>query len=340
MTEHQTKLTSSEIASIWTCYMNATMSNCILGYLLTHVEDEQTKSIIQFTFDLSSKQMVELSEIFAKEDLPIPTGFTMNDDVNLNAPRLYSDTFMLTFINHMTKIWLLSNSGFLSMSAREDIRGFFTEGLKVSSDIFNKGSEIALSQGLFVRAPYITYPTKTDYIDSKKYFSGVTFFNKQRPLNTVEISHLFMNTQTNLIGSKIALGFAQISPREEIQKWMFRGHEISKKHLKVFGAILLENDIQPPVPSDNCITDSTIPPFSDKLTMFIMSALAAAGIGNYSTAAAASQRSDLAADYERLSLEIGQYAKDGAYIMVENKWLEQPPGTIDKKQLVETKDTE
>ncbi|GAA3318624.1 hypothetical protein GCM10020331_022170 [Ectobacillus funiculus] len=64
-----------------------------------------------------------------------------------------------------------------------------------------------------------------------------------------------------------------------------------------------------------------------------MTLLSTAGMGNYATAAAASQRSDLATNYERLSLEIGQYAKDGADIMIQNEWLEQPPGTLDKEEL-------
>ena len=93
----------------------------------------------------------------------------------------------------------------------------------------------------------------------------------------------------------------------------------------------------PPIPSDIAITDSTTPPFSDKLTLFHMGLLSALGTGNYATAAAASQRSDLALNYERISLEIGQYAKDGADIMISNEWLEQPPGAIDKEKLAKNK---
>jgi hypothetical protein len=60
-------------------------------------------------------------------------------------------------------------------------------------------------------------------------------------------------------------------------------------------------------------------------------------MGNYAVAAAASQRSDLALNYERLSLEIGQYVKDGANIMIDHAWLEQPPGTYDKDILTKEK---
>ena len=47
MTENRTKLTSAEITSIWSDYMNDSMSKCILGYLLKDVEDEEIRSIVQ-----------------------------------------------------------------------------------------------------------------------------------------------------------------------------------------------------------------------------------------------------------------------------------------------------
>ena len=338
MTEHKTKLTSSEIASIWTGYMNDSMSICVLSYFLKHVEDEEIRSIVQFAYDLSATHLEKLTFVFQKEKLPLPTGFTMEHDVNINAPLIYTDAFMLTYINHMAKAGMLAYSGFTSMSARKDIRTYFREGLQEVSDLYDQSSDVALSKGLFVRAPYIAYPTTTDYVDSNKYLSGFSLFSKQRPLNTIEISHLFMNIQNNIIGVKLALSFAQTSPRENIQKWMLRGKDISEKHVQVFTKLLLNNDIQPPVSSDIAISDSTTPAFSDKLTLFHMGFLTAAGTGNYATAAAASQRSDLVINYERLSLEIAQYAKDGADIMINNEWLEQPPGTIDKEKLTKKKE--
>ncbi|WP_100374299.1 DUF3231 family protein [Bacillus sp. FJAT-45037] len=339
MPERQINLTSAEIASIWTSYMNDSMAKCILGYFLEHVEDEEIRSIVQFSYDLSSAHIDKLTTIFQEEQIPTPTGFTYDDDVNFNAPRMYTDSFKLTYINHMAKVGLLANSGFISMSARNDIRTFFIESIHETTELFARSSNVAISKGTFIRAPYIPYPTETDYIDTKKYLSGLSPFNKHRPLNAIEISHLFLNIQTNLIGSKLATSFAQATSRNNIRKWMLRGRDISQKHIEIFTKILLNNDIIAPMPSDICITDSTTAPFSDKLIMFHMSLLNATGTGNYATAAAVSQRSDLTLNYERLSLEVAQYTKDGADILIDNAWLEQTPGTTDKDQLTKKKDT-
>lgn len=67
--------------------------------------------------------------------------------------------------------------------------------------------------------------------------------------------------------------------------------------------------------------------------MQIMAFLGTLGTGNYATAASVSQRSDLIMNYERLLLEIAQFAKDGADILI--KKLEQPPESPNRDDLAD-----
>lgn len=136
---------------------------------------------------------------------------------------------------------------------------------------------------------------------------------------------------TNALGIKLCLAFAQTSPLKEIQDFMLRGKEISQKHIKIFADILLKDDIETPQLPDAAVSNSTTQTFSDKLMMFHMTLLTAAGIGNYATAGAASQRSDLILNYERLSVEVTRLAKSGSDIMIQHSWLEQPPGTKNRE---------
>ncbi|MCH1624048.1 DUF3231 family protein [Ferdinandcohnia quinoae] len=336
MTEHHTQLTSAEIACIWTAYLIDSMSKCILSYFLRIIEDEDIRPIIELAHTISSSHIDTLNYMYKVENLPIPKGFT-EEDVNLDAPRLYTDPFMLQYITHMARTGMLGFSSFVAFGARKEIKTFFIKGLQETADLFDKCTDVLLSKGLYIRAPYIPYPTQSDHVDSKKYLSGYSIFSKQRPLNAMEISHLYMNSLNNHIGSKLSLSFAQTSSNKKVEKWMIRGCEISQKHMKIFIDMLIDNNIQSPVSSDISITDSTTPPFSDKLTMFHMGLLSSAGIGNYATSAAASQRSDLVTNYERLSVEVAQFAKDGADIMISNEWMEQPPTTKDKEKLIKEK---
>lgn len=336
MTEPSIKLTSSEIASLWASYMQNSMAVQILNYFLNTVEDSDIRAIVEKAHSLADHVLNDVTHFFHKEGLPIPDGFS-DKDVNLEAPRLYTDSFMLTYINHMSKAGMLGATGFLSMSARRDIRKFYKEILSEISDLYDESTETLLKKGLYVRSPYIPYPEQKDYVDSKKYFSGLNIFSKRRPLNSVEIAHLHMNIQTNQIGAVLSISFAQVSPTKEIQTSMLRGKDISDKHIKVFSTILMDNSTQAPSTSDVAITNSTGKVFSDKLMTFHMGMLTAAGTGNYATAAAASQRSDLILNYERLSVEVAQYAKELAGLMIQNEWLEQPPGTLDREELAREK---
>ncbi|MFL0363989.1 DUF3231 family protein [Pseudobacillus sp. 179-B 2D1 NHS] len=330
-------LTAAEIASLWTSYMNDSMSKCILGYLLKHIKDKEIKPAIRFAFDLSSNHLNQLHTFFNQEQYAVPDGFS-DKDVNMDAPWLFSDVFCLTYVNEMARAGMLAYSGFLSMSARADIRDYFTKGLMETSSLYNQTTEIALSKGIYPRHPVIEVPKEIDYVDSKNYLSGLNPFNSKRPLNAVEISHLYLNIVTNTVGVKLCVGFAQTSPSKEIKEFMMRGKDISKKHIKIFADTLLENELQTPQLPDISVSDSTTQTFSDKLMMFHMSLLSATGIGNYATAASVSQRSDLVVNYERLSLEISRLAKSGADIMIKHNWLEQPPGVPDRERLVREKE--
>ncbi|MCC3647115.1 DUF3231 family protein [Cytobacillus oceanisediminis] len=336
MQKNKTRLTAAEIASLWTSYMNDSMAKCILGFMLKDLKDKEIKGAVQYAYDLTATHLKKLVRFFQQSELPVPNGFSDND-VMMAAPWLFSDIFCLTYINHMARTGLISYGGFLSMSSREDICDYFTNGLHETSILYNKSTRIALTKGLLARHPSIVTPPVTEYIDSKSYLSGLNPLSNKRPLNAIEISHLYMNVMTNAMGVNLSLSFAQTSPLKEVSDFMLRGAEIANKHIKIFTDILLQNDIPTPRLPDVSVSNSVTQTFSDKLIMFHMSLISAAGTGNYATAAAASQRSDLAMNYERLSIEIAKYAKTGADIMIKNHWMEKPPGTKDRKKLAQNK---
>lgn len=337
MNEKNIRLTSSEIGALWTGYMNDSMSKVVLGFMLQYIQDPEIKPIIQHSYDLSSSHLEKLESIFESEQYAIPNGFT-EQDVNMNAPWIFTDLFCLTYVNHMARVGMVGYSGFLAISFRKDICQYFLEGLNEVGNLYTQSLEIASLKGVNARHPYIEVPKETDYVDSKKYLSGLNPFSSNRPLNAVEISHLYLNIMTNAIGIKLCLAFAQSSPLKEVQEFMVRSKEISQKHIKIFVDTLLKNDIEASQLPDIAVSDSTTQTFSDKLTMFHMSIMMSAGIGNYATAGAASQRSDLMINYQRLSLEVTKLAKSGADIMIKHQWLEQPPGTKDRKKLAQNKE--
>jgi hypothetical protein len=68
--------------------------------------------------------------------------------------------------------------------------------------------------------------------------------------------------------------------------------------------------------------------------MFQVATLNSFGMSFYGTSLSRSPRTDLGVDYGRPMIEVGQYASDGAKLMIENGWLEQPPLASDRDDLV------
>ncbi|SFL78814.1 DUF3231 family protein [Salibacterium qingdaonense] len=332
MDKQDTHLTSAEIANLWTSYMNNSMSIVMLSFMLQHIQDKEIKEAVQKSYDIAQHYQEETRSFFEAEACVMPDGFS-EGDVHMDAPWLFSDIFCLTYVHHMSKVGMINYSGFLGMSRREDIRSFYTRLLSDTSSLYNQTTETAVSKGIHATYPYLEIPKEQEYIEGKQYLSGLHPLRNKRALNAVETAYLYMNILTNTVGEKLAIAFAQTSTSKEIQDYMIRGKDIATKHIKIFASTLQENDIVAARLPDLGVSSSTTRAFSDKLMMFHMSVLTSAGTGNYALAAASSLRTDLALNYERLSLEVARYAKSGVEIMIKHNWMEQPPKTADRDKL-------
>src|ERR1700754_226503 len=98
-TEHNVRFTSAEMAALWSGYMNDTMAICVLSYFLSTVEDAEIKSVIESALKIADTHIEQLTALFRSEDFPIPQGFTASD-VNIDAKRLFADSFFLYYIKN------------------------------------------------------------------------------------------------------------------------------------------------------------------------------------------------------------------------------------------------
>lgn len=330
LTKHKIRLTSAEISSLWGGYIGDSMSNCVLRYFLATVEDAEVKPIIEYALGLTEEHITFKYELFKNEQFPVPHAFTV-EDVNVDAPKLFSDGFMLLYLRQMGISGLGAYSIALASSARIDIREFFTHNLMTTAELLNKTTTVLESKGLFIRPPYISHPETVEYVQKEGWMNGL--FGDKRPLNAAEITHLYMNTVTNTIGKALMMAFAQVAKSKEATNYFIRGRDISTKHIEVFSSLMRDDNIPAPMTWDTEVTDSTVAPFSDKLMLSHTTFLSSLGLTNYGAAIAASARRDLAANYLRLSAEIGTYADDGAALLIKNGWLEKIPGAIERDAL-------
>lgn len=327
----QIPMTSAEMAVLWTQYVNDTASICMIKHFLEKVKDDQVRPVIEFALNGSQKNIDFLREFFKKENFPVPIGFT-DQDVIRDAPKLFSDTFILMYLRNMSVLGITADGAALGFATRPDIVDFFKGANQTAITLQDMTRALMLNQGTYIKSPYVSLPDKVDFVEKQRFLAG--FLGDVRPLTVHEILMLFNNVQTNAIGKTLIIGFAQTAQKKEVKQFFMRGKQIAQKHMDLFSDKLKKEDLPAPMLWDTALTDSTAQVFSDKLMMFHIASMNAAGIGNYGTSMAGSPRRDLGLLYASLIPEVALYAEDGANIMIKNGWMEEPPQTDKRDTLI------
>ncbi|MGM0834678.1 MAG: DUF3231 family protein [Bacillota bacterium] len=322
------RLTSAEITNLWIHYIQETMAICVSKYALKCIEDTDISATFEFALNLSNNHIQILKGFFAQEEFPIPNGFT-DEDVNLKAPPLFTETFWLEYIHGMTMHGSSLYSLAFNSSVRKDVRDFYYQCVNDSMNLYNKSIDVLISKEIYQKSPYYSTPQQVDYITKLTYVTDV--FGKRRPLNSMESGNIYFNLKKSIITKAIILGFRQVCELTEIRKFMEKGLQVANKHIGLFSTVLLEDNLHSPKLMDSEVTNSSIAPFSDKLMLYHAGNLFSVAISYYGHAAVMSMRADLLIHCEAaISRDLRVFAKYGQ-IMIKNQWLEQPPKADDRK---------
>ena len=324
-------LVSSEITGLFNSYMSDTMLICILKHFINNTEDSEIRVMLQQTLDLSNQHIQELTNMFNKEKITIPEGYT-DKDVNISAPRLFTDSFYLTYLGYMARIGMHNNTLIINQIARSDIRDYFSTRINEYLNLYNNSADLRLSKGIFIRAPRVDVTEEIQYVKSQSFITD--FFGEKRSLLVGEITHIFAITSANIVGQAISTGFGQVSIDKKVSDYFFEGKDIETEKIRELTGLLTNEGIPIPSISDSFVTDSIISPFSDKLMMSHSAMISSSRISSLGMAMADTVRSDLETKYMKYLAKIMMYNKKGANIMIDNKWLEQPPQAIKHENLV------
>ncbi|MGG3470278.1 DUF3231 family protein [Neobacillus pocheonensis] len=328
------KLTSSEIGTLWGEYMNGTMTEIVNKYMISILEDEEVKNVFEIAIETWEKQKKQLVSFMEKDGFPVPNGFT-ESDLNKGAKRLFSDTFCLNYLHIMTIHGLLGHTTALSVSVRKDLREFYNSCDNDAKRMYDLTIELLLKKGKFQRDPYFYPKENPEYISTKDFTDG--FFGKGRLLSATEIISVSLNIKKSIMAKTLSIGFSQVAESEEIRTFF---EEIGKKadeNIQALASILHKDNLPVPMSWESDVTTSQDSPFSDKLMLYHMGFLGQTAQVYYGTGLAGAMRADLAVVYEKTILKTLTLTKSWFDIMVENKWLEQPPLAPNRKELAQDK---
>lgn len=326
----EAKLTAAEIGKLWATYMGNSMSERVVSYFLQQVDDQDIRGILEQALQLTQQFTQGVRDVLSREQCPIPIGLT-GEDVDLDAPRLFEDEFYVHYVKYVGKAGINLYGTAVPLMTRKDTRDFFTNCLNSTVQLMNNVNELSATKGYLIKPPYIPKPSTVEFIKKQSYLNG--FFGEVRPLQALEITHLWDDAQNDSISRSVLLGFSQVAQLNQVRDYFLRGKKMIEKHLEVFSEKLMQAGLPSHPVLDHLVTTSTTPPFSDKLMMFHKIDMFAMRIRTYGNSASFSARHDLAAVFGRFLVETGNYVEDGANIIIDHGWLEQPPQAPDRHAL-------
>ncbi|WP_333861892.1 DUF3231 family protein [Clostridium sp.] len=327
----KTPLVSSEISGIWNSYIGENIIAHMIKYFANKVDDNEISDMLQYVLNLSNQRIKILTNLFNQEKLPLPEAFTDND-VNVSAPRLFTDVLYLQYVAYKTRAAVRSYSVILGSITRSDIRQYFSKCIQEVTDVYNKVEELGLSKGIFIRTPQVEVAKTVQYIKNKSFI--LDMFGKKRPLLAGEITDIISIMNDTVIRKALVVGFSQVCKNKNVSNYISRVMELATKQNKGFDSFLTNEGISIGSSSCSYVTDSTTSPFSDKFILNKILIMYRLKIGSMGIALGNIMRSDLTSTCKKYLDEIMEYSKDGIDIMIDNEWLEQPPQAINHENLV------
>lgn len=334
MTTDKLKLTSSEIGTLWGEYVNGTVVDIVNRYMISIIEDESIKSIFQDAIETFAKQKKQIATFIENEGFPVPIGFT-ESDLFKGKQRLFTDIFCLNYLHIMTLHGLLGHSTSLGVSVRKDLRYFYDACDNDGKRMYHLIIDLLLEKGSFQRDP-LFYPAKNpEFISSQDFTDG--FFGKGRMLSVTEIISISINLKKSIMTKTLSIAFSQVAQTKEVRKFLEGSEKTADAQIQDLSKIMQKDNLPTPKSWETEVTTSTDAPFSDKLMMYHIGFLFQAAQNYHGTGLASSMRTDLVATYESTILQNLMVTKKWLKIMVQNKWLEQPPLAPNRKEIAKEK---
>ncbi|WP_342429579.1 DUF3231 family protein [Neobacillus sp. FSL H8-0543] len=330
MDDYKLKLTSSEIGTLWGEYINGTMTDVVNRYMLSIIEDGPIKAIFEDAITTYGKQKKQIVTFIETEGFPVPIGFT-ESDLFKGKQRLFTDIFCLNYLHVMTLHGLLGHSTSLAVSVRKDLREFYDSCDNDAKRMYHQTIELLLEKGNFQRDP-LFYPAKNpEYITSQDFIDG--FFGKGRKLAATEIISISFNLKKSIMAKTLSIAFSQVAQTKEVRKFLTDSEKTADGQIKTFTKIMQTDNLPVPKSWETEVTTSTESPFSDKLMLYHIGFLFQAAQNYHGAGLASSMRTDLIAAYEGTILKNLMVTKKWYNLMVQNKWLEQPPLAPNREEI-------
>jgi hypothetical protein len=323
------ELTANEVSNVWSSYIKSSMELRLFEYFYASTENIEIKQAVEKMLNQSQENLSELKEIFIKENFTIPLGFT-NEDVRIDALKVFSDTFILYFCFDLTHLSMSTYPSAISDCTRSDVRNHFQKNIAFSVNIQNKLVDLMLSQGVYLKPPQVAIESELEFADSMTYLNG--FFGGSRPLNTAEVSNLSRIVHRAQFSKMVFVTFSKLAKEKKLKQHFSNGRDGIEKVLDSLQEVLDKENIPISASGDYKISDVDFSPFSDKLMLFFVNTcLGIFCFTMVNQAMTSSLRTDIVSKLGEISDDMKKYYGLGLLLAIKEKWFEQPPQGVNRK---------
>jgi Protein of unknown function (DUF3231) len=317
------KLTSAEISALWAANINISVVICMMTHFLETCTDPEILTLLEETKHLAEKHKNQIEQLYLKEKIVVPEGFKTEKHVVPKASKLFSDLYYIQCVLQMSKFGVASHTTGFTVSAREDVRKLFKNLMDDVSQLYNNVVNKMQEKGIYVRMPYMNYPSEVDYVNKENFLTG--WLGRRRSLLGIEVTHLLINAFQNEMGMQMCIGFSQVTQDSELREYFLRGKNMCKHMIGSIHDVLEESEVPIANSWDQSVIHSDVAPFSDQLMLYVIGILSNLGIAAYGMGLSTTMRRDISAMYANFLTKTGAFGEDGMNLMIERKWMEQPP---------------
>ena len=325
------RLSADEMGHLWEMYLYNAESKCQLQYLVAKAQDSEIRAVLQYALEIATTRINRLTQIFNTVGFPLPHAFT-DEDVEPNAKRLFSDGFMLAYVNGLVNFELVESFMGLTRAFRVDVKEHYNASIDESQEFHKRADEVLLRKGLYIKPPYFPVPDRVQYVYQDTFFDGL--LGDKRPINALEVCHIYTRLQTKMVERAFILGLYQVAQSKQVRDFLSKGKQLIDKQIEDWSRILQDEDLPIPVTWEHEVTDSTESPFSDKLIMFSILTMMRNRITLIGISLANCVRADIVISFGRTIAALQAYSKDALDLMINSGWLEKIPSAADREEIL------
>jgi hypothetical protein len=317
------KPAAGEISNLWQFIIANQAHLCLLEYWDHHAEDEDLKKILIQSKEIAGQIVEQGMALYKKAGFPAPIGFSLEHDVMPAAPRLMSDKLILTVLHILAEYGVYAYGLTVGKTENHEVLSFFETCLQNATKLYRNITEIVLKKGYGHQTVHLPTMKQPEMVEHPSFLSG--WLGKQRQLSGIEIDNLIFSLRGVILAKTMFIMFLQIAKDSEVQKFCQKAKNITGKRVERFQSLNSAENLPFQATYESEIIDSSISPFSDRLIMFEVLSLGQIAIARYGNALSFVVRRDLSTMFGLLIVETGAFLDEGMKLMIDKRWLEQPP---------------